>query len=552
MFKLRKGPCALEESVWKQDAILFQCSSPERVYHCTSDENKRLGEICVQPIWVNPNYCPEYNTGAHTLDIVSCNESTGSCPDALFLSNEVYKYPACLNKTYSGGENGSNEDVSLTPAIYIGVALFLFIILLAVCLIVYCRFIYRKRRYRREDEDIPLLDEKEPFYKTSAYYEGVTFLGNGGKILCLGGLWGSGKSSTAKQVYMAVTKSTPIIISDLFAFDASKHYKPIIVSQTSLKGKSHEELEHFKEKIRIFFNDTSSSKKYLKVFIILILKENEDREAVSEFVKSFVTREKDIKFIDLSKSLTKGDRTQILYSQFERFCPNKDFSKIENLAIKGNYNSLGYPEICALFCRCNNLQTVGPLVFCNQPLRYLKSYLGNMHQSDDKEKFLMLVCMSLNHMEINVNSQSDMFSGILESCNCTSDPTSKETKGETEQNELSGIDSIGERSNIDQGPSFRNQLKPKKHYISKEYITSLIPEEFVIADRLQHDVIKRMTLIVYGTHHFDKLLELSKPEELKAWVKEKGMKQDVGLRDIKPVLEIDRKQWKQFQAKLSY
>ena len=29
--------------------------------------------------------------------------------------------------------------------------------------------------------------------------------------------------------------------------------------------------------------------------------------------------------------------------------------------------------------------------------------------------------------------------------------------------------------------------------------------------RLQHGVIKRMTLIVFGTFHFDKLLELSKP-----------------------------------------
>lgn len=55
MFKLRKGPCALEESVWKQDAFLFQCSSPGRVYHCISDEKNRLGEICVQPVWVNPS-----------------------------------------------------------------------------------------------------------------------------------------------------------------------------------------------------------------------------------------------------------------------------------------------------------------------------------------------------------------------------------------------------------------------------------------------------------------------------------------------------------------
>lgn len=37
------------------------------------------------------DYCPEYNTGANTLDTVPCNVSTRSCPDVLFLSKEVYK-----------------------------------------------------------------------------------------------------------------------------------------------------------------------------------------------------------------------------------------------------------------------------------------------------------------------------------------------------------------------------------------------------------------------------------------------------------------------------
>lgn len=173
-----------------------------------------------------------------------------------------------------------------------------------------------------------------------------------------------------------------------------------------------------------------------------------------------------------------------------------------------------------------------------------------MHQSDNKEKFLMLVYLSLNRTERNVNNQDDIFSGILESCNCKCAPSSKEVEGEKEQIELTGIASIGERSNIEQGSSFRNQPKPKKHYISKKYITSLIPEEFVIVDRLQHDVIKRMTLILFGTHHFDKLLELSKPEELKVWVKQKQKQFFDPQGDIKPVLEIDREQWRQFQAKL--
>lgn len=368
---------------------------------------------------------------------------------------------------------------------------------------------------------------------------------NGGKILCFGGRWGSGRTSIAKQVYAAVTKSSPIIISDPLSFDVSKHYKPIILDYAFSKGISQTETELLVEKINTLFKNVSSSTSDSKVFIIF--KFDEDMTTVPEFVKSIVAK-KDIKFIDLSKSLTKGDRTQILSSQFETFCSNEDFSKVESLAMTGNDSSLGYPEICALISRCRAFQK-SPALFCNRPLGFLKAYLEKMHKSDDKNKFLMLVYMSLNRMEIDSNDRNDQLFKFLESCNC--DSSGEEIKGKTEQNENTGTEITGETNNIHQGLSSKD--KPKKHPKSEEDIPSLIPKEFVKKEasiyRLQHDVIKRMTLIVYGTHHFDKLLELSKPEELKTWVKVKKM--DVGLGDIKPVLEIDQKQWTQFQAKLT-
>lgn len=55
----------------------------------------------------------------------------------------------------------------------------------------------------------------------------------------------------------------------------------------------------------------------------------------------------------------------------------------------------------------------------------------------------------------------------------------------------------------------------------------LLKKEFIVEKTetskyiLQHDVIKRMTIIVFGTYHFDKLLEFSKREELKGWIKRK-------------------------------
>lgn len=61
-YKLRKGPCAFEESVWKQDAVSLQCSSPGIDYHCVSDENNRLVELCIQHIWVDPSKCRKHIT----------------------------------------------------------------------------------------------------------------------------------------------------------------------------------------------------------------------------------------------------------------------------------------------------------------------------------------------------------------------------------------------------------------------------------------------------------------------------------------------------------
>lgn len=61
-YKLRKGPCAFEESVWKQDAVSLQYSSPGNDYHCVSDENNRLVELCIQRIWVDPSKYREHIT----------------------------------------------------------------------------------------------------------------------------------------------------------------------------------------------------------------------------------------------------------------------------------------------------------------------------------------------------------------------------------------------------------------------------------------------------------------------------------------------------------
>lgn len=100
--------------------------------------------------------------------------------------------------------------------------------------------------------------------------------------------------------------------------------------------------------------------------------------------------------------------------------------------------------------------------------------------------------------------------------------------------------------------------KPKIKYKNKEYVKSLLSKELIIQEaetssyKLQHEVIQRMVLIVFGTYHFDKLLQYSK-QDLKGWIQKKSYFRNLfkSSRDSKPVLEINGEQWRQIQRKLN-
>lgn len=133
-----------------------------------------------------------------------------------------------------------------------------------------------------------------------------------------------------------------------------------------------------------------------------------------DFVRSLTSSEEDTMFINLSKKLTKKDRTEILRSHYKTFSKNKDFSKLKHLALANNEHSLGYQEICALFSRCTAFQDVCP-EFSSRSLHHLKSHFETMHKSEDNEVSDTGIYMSLNRMEINVN---ETLSEILRSCSC--------------------------------------------------------------------------------------------------------------------------------------
>ena len=70
--------------------------------------------------------------------------------------------------------------------------------------------------------------------------------------------------------------------------------------------------------------------------------------------------------------------------------------------------------------------------------------------------------------------------------------------------------------------------------------------------RLQHDVIQRMTLIVFGTFHFDKLLEFSKRKDLEGWIENSNIVKTIksSVDDMMPLLMIDEKKWLQYKQKM--
>lgn len=91
----------------------------------------------------------------------------------------------------------------------------------------------------------------EPFYESAAFDEGVKFIRGGGKLLCLTGLWGSGKTATAKQIYKSVTHKHPIIMQIPLKFDVGN--EPIIFDGAILKEITNGEKGSVKGKYKDFF-----------------------------------------------------------------------------------------------------------------------------------------------------------------------------------------------------------------------------------------------------------------------------------------------------------
>ncbi|XP_061178306.1 uncharacterized protein LOC133186937 [Saccostrea echinata] len=360
-----------------------------------------------------------------------------------------------------------------------------------------------------KDEQIPLLIKETPFFKTSTFHEANSFLKDGGKILCLIGKWGSGKSTTAKNVYKSLTGRQPIVIEDILKFDVSSCQDSIIVEEPLPREDISDEEENNRVEKIIYLCKH-------------ILKTNHTFMIITSTEEAWETITDEVKKCDVDDNeYCYGDRSQIFHTIFQFYNPDKPFSIVEENVTRFQINSLGFPETCALFSKCSEFQkSKGGVLFFNRPLRYLSLYLEKMcHTSREKQKFLVLVYMSLNNMKIDMDKSNDKLWEIFRLCGLNTDSV---------------------------------RLK------------SIIPSELVVKEEpsvyvLQHEVIKRITLITFGKLYFSVLLRFSSRKDLEGWIKHKkrtfivtelledGRKQ---ASDIEPFLEINDEQWTEYQEKM--
>ena len=175
------------------------------------------------------------------------------------------------------------------------------------------------------------LEDSEPFHKTEAFQEAIQYLEGGGKFLVLSGLWGSGKTKTAMEVYRSVTGKSPTIIKrDLEEFNAKKQSQALVIDEAISEDLSDGEMRRLQEKIKAWLEKVSTGE--TKVFIIFTTVKY-PKSTFADMNPS--VPDTDLKVINLNDRLTKDDRTQILSSHFTISCPKKDFSKIRDLATKG-------------------------------------------------------------------------------------------------------------------------------------------------------------------------------------------------------------------------
>lgn len=189
------------------------CADPDR-YHCLTDEYSRPGWICTDPIWVEANRCPEFNTVANKMDSAPC--SGNSCPFSIYKSSLNHLYEGCrtavLEMTthskslFSTLTSRDKEEVSTSRlALALGLTFGILVLCITAAAIVAVLFC-RRRKKRKSNEEKPeeqkemlTLDDERALARTKRAFQI-------GKFVVLKGIQGAGKTFLAERLREEWTK----------------------------------------------------------------------------------------------------------------------------------------------------------------------------------------------------------------------------------------------------------------------------------------------------------------------------------------------------------
>lgn len=185
------------------------CADPDR-YHCLTDEYSRPGWICTDPIWVESNRCPEFNTVANKMDSAPC--SGNNCPFSIYKSSLNHLYEGCrtavLEMTTQSkslistltSKDKLEEDVG-TSRLALALGLTFGILMLCIIAAVIVGVLFCRRRKKRkgnneepeEQREMLTLDDERVVARTKRAFQT-------GKFVVLKGIQGAGKTFLAERL----------------------------------------------------------------------------------------------------------------------------------------------------------------------------------------------------------------------------------------------------------------------------------------------------------------------------------------------------------------
>ncbi|XP_062606184.1 uncharacterized protein LOC134267990 [Saccostrea cucullata] len=208
--------CPKNESMWKKESKDYYCRKKE-AYHCLLDDGGgSVKRGCVELHRLGKGHCPIFNRYG-SIHWIKCNSP--ECPNTTYISNEVYRYPVCLqrNSTFTSSTIGTPYGISKSSnftgestmehaGLKVGLLLSMIIIgfFIAIVIAVY----YRKTSKRNDasvndDEEMQQLTRQE---HNEAVKTVVKKLERTDKVIIHGKL-GTGVSNTGKNVIRSFANS---------------------------------------------------------------------------------------------------------------------------------------------------------------------------------------------------------------------------------------------------------------------------------------------------------------------------------------------------------